>query len=223
MPVACDVRRATQILLLTLTMAMPILAPSGADAQVIDRVLAVVDASIITLSDTIGALRLGLIKTPSGADPMAQAVQLMIERQLMLAEIERYAIAPPPPAEVDKRMDEIRGRVGSPEAVDRALLEWGLTMDQLRRQIADTLRIDAYLQQRFGSVFQQPTEDELLMYYKSHTAEFTRGGEVRPFSEVHDSVRAAVMAGRRASQIRDWTEGLRRRATISILPNGPGR
>jgi hypothetical protein len=85
----------------------------------------------------------------------------------------------------------------------------------LRRHVRDDLRIESYLQQRFGAV--QPTEEEILQYYREHAAQFTQGAVVRPFDEAHDVVKAALVAERRAATIREWLADLRRRADVSIV------
>src|SRR5919204_3440363 len=60
--------------------------------QLLDRVLARVDGSAITLTDVQAALALGII--PAGTDdPIASGMQQMIDRQLELAEVQRF---PPP-------------------------------------------------------------------------------------------------------------------------------
>jgi hypothetical protein len=56
-------------------------------AEVIDRILAVVDGAIITQSDAAAAIRLGLVAGP--ADPLAGVVDRLIERRLMLREVDR--------------------------------------------------------------------------------------------------------------------------------------
>jgi hypothetical protein len=192
------------------------------EAQVIDRILAVVDGSIITMSDALGAFRLGLVKAPPDGDAVAAAVQQLIQRQLMLAEVDRYAPPQPSEAEIDKKLEGIRARFAAPAQFDQVLKESGLTIEQLRRQISDDLRIQAYMQQRFGSVIQQPTEPEILKYYQTHQVEFLRAGVPRSLDEVHDDIRAALIASRRATQIREWIDGLRRRATVSVLVNAVG-
>ena len=60
-----------------------LVAGTTARAQVIDRVLAVVDSSIITLSDTLAALRLGLITVPPSSNPIVPAVDVLIDRELV--------------------------------------------------------------------------------------------------------------------------------------------
>ena len=64
-------------------------------AEIIDRMLAVVDGQIVTLSDVRAALRFGLVPADVTTDPIAAALQRLIDRRLMLHEVERYA--PPEP------------------------------------------------------------------------------------------------------------------------------
>jgi hypothetical protein len=82
--------------------------------------------------------------------------------------------------------------------------------------VRDELRIDAYIQQRFGSTF-QPSEEDLLAYYREHPAEFTRDGRLAPFAQARDQARNAVVAQLRAAAVREWVAGLRRRTEVNIL------
>src|SRR5437588_8159692 len=61
-----------------------------ASAETIDRVLAVVAGQVIMLTDVIAARDLGLV-TPEGADPIRGVLARLIDRELVLAEVERYA------------------------------------------------------------------------------------------------------------------------------------
>jgi hypothetical protein len=159
------------------TLAMICVAPNGVHAQLLDRIVAVVDGAPITQSDVAAAMQLGTVTRGSGTDAVGATVDALVERRLMLEEVDRYAPPEPPNEEIDRRVAEIRTRLGG--RYTAVLSEVGLTEDQLRREVRDSLRIDAYLQQRFGAA---PPSDE------------------------------------RATMIRDWLAGLRRRATINILP-----
>lgn len=182
-------------------------------AEVIDRILAVVDGALITQSDATAAIRLGLVRGPG--DPLADVLDRLIERQLVLREVDRYAPPDPAEAEVERGLAGIRARAGSPEQVEAILLQTGIGLEQLRQLVRDDLRIESYLQQRFGAV--QPTEEEILQYYREHAAEFSQGGVVRPLEQAHDVVRAALVAARREATIRDWVTDLRRRADVNVV------
>jgi hypothetical protein len=183
-------------------------------AQIIDRILAVVDGAIIMQSDVMIATRLGLVPGAGASDPTAAVLERLIERQLILSEVDRYAPPDPADADVERHVAEIRSRAGA--QFDSILLVGGIGLEQLRRDVRDDLRIEAYLQQRFGAV--QPTEEEILQYYRYHSAAFTQNGVLRPFDDAHDVARAALIADRRVETIRDWVAGLRRRANINVLP-----
>ena len=60
--------------------------------QLLDRVLARVDTAPITLTDVQSAIGLGIAEIGS-ADAVAEGTQRMIDRQLELAEVQRF---PPP-------------------------------------------------------------------------------------------------------------------------------
>lgn len=194
-------------------MALGLCQPAA--AEVIDRILAVVNGSIVTLSDVRGAMRLGLVQTPEAN--AAVVLDRLIDRRLMLIEVERYAPPEPAAAKVEALVAGTRARSASEAAFESAMAESGLTLDRLRHHHRDDLRIEAYLQQRFGASL-LPTDEDLVKYYRAHEAAFTRGGVLRPFEEVRDEVRAALIAERRDPLIRDWIAGLRRRADISVLP-----
>ena len=186
----------------------------AAHAEIIDRILAVVNGALIMQSDVRMAMRLGLVPAPSATDSLAAPLDALIERRLVLEEVDRYAPPDPNDADVGRRLDDVRQRAGA--AFDTILRESGISVDQLRRQMRDDLRIDAYLLQRFGAM--QPSEEEIQQYYRDHQAAFTRNGALRPLDEVRDVARAELMANQRAVMIKDWIAGLRRRATINVLP-----
>ena len=200
-----------------------------ARAQIIDRILAVVDGVIIMQSDVAAAIQLHRVPSAGGpstgsgssrassgdaADPTAAALDRLIERQLILAEVDRYAPPDPAEADIDRHLSDLRSQAGA--EFDRILLLSGIRVEQLRREVRDDLRIQAYLQQRFGAI--QPTEEEILQYYRDHPASFSVNGTVRSFDDAHDVARAALIAERRGETIRDWMSDLRRRANVTVLP-----
>jgi hypothetical protein len=183
-----------------------------ARAEIIDRILAVVDRALVTQSDVLGAIRLGLVRDGS----IAAVLDRLVERQLVLTEVDRYAPPEPPDVQVDRKLTELREAAASPAQFDGALAETGISIERLRRHLRDDLRIEAYLQQRFGSPV-QPSEEEVLQYYRDHAAQFSRAGAVRSYGDAHDDARAALIAERRAATIAQWIAGLRRRANVNIL------
>ena len=192
-------------------------------AEIIDRILAVVGGDPIMQSDVLAAMRFGIVEVPQGApDPLRVAIDLLIDRRLQLTEVNRYLPPEPTPAQLEARMAAIRSRFPTDAAFDGALAEGGLTLELLTARVRETLRIESYRSQRFA-VALQPTDDELVQFYRSHEPDFTVQGQLRPFNEVREEVRQRVLSERTDALIRGWTEGLRRRAEVSVLYGAPVR
>jgi hypothetical protein len=191
---------------------------SAAPTQIIDRVLAVVDGSPITLSDVNAAVRFGLVTVPARQpDGDRAALDAVIDRRLQLIEVNRYVPPEPTAAAIDTRLAETRTRFASDDAFQEALKETGMSQADLRAALRDSLRIASYLAQRFRAGY-QPGEDEVLAYYRSHQADYDRAGVVRPFAEARDDARQRLIESRTDALIRDWIAALRRRVDVTLLP-----
>ncbi|MGB2714538.1 MAG: hypothetical protein WBC51_10195 [Vicinamibacterales bacterium] len=194
-------------------------------AEIIDRILAVVEGQLITLSDVRAVLRLSLETAPQNSDPIPVALDKLIDRQLMLIEVDRYAPAEPSTAEIDAQLQTVLKPYPDALAFEIVLGQVGWARDDVRRYLRDELRIERYLQQRFTATI-QPSDDELAAYYRLHADEYIRGGVLAPYAEVREQVRNRFVSERRASLVREWLSGLRRRANIAQLYFGttpPGR
>lgn len=185
-------------------------------APLIDRVLAVVQGSILTLSDVNAAIALGLVNIAGASDPIASALEQLIERSLQLVEVERYAPPEPATAEVDARVGVIRRRFASEAALEHTLRATGLTLDSLRSIARDDLRLQAYMNQRFA--FGDATDDEVLRYYREHQQEFLSEGVPQPLEQVAPAIRRRLETSRRAALIDEWSKQLRLRADVLIVP-----
>lgn len=126
--------------------------PSRATAQeVVDRVMAVAAGDLITLSDVRAARELGLVDPGAGADPDAEVLSRLIDRALMLDEVERYAPPDPRPEAIDAALAGVRRRFESAAGLEQALDRAGLDEAQLREMLRQDLRIRAYLESRFAA------------------------------------------------------------------------
>jgi hypothetical protein len=125
------------------------LALASPSAETIDRVLAVVAGQLITLSDVTAARELGVQAPAPAADPIRGMLSALIDRALVLSEVERYAPADPPPDAIDREIEVIRGRFPSVQSFDEALARAGLDDRHLREMVRQDLRIRGYLNQRF--------------------------------------------------------------------------
>jgi hypothetical protein len=121
-----------------------------AGAEVIDRVLAVVGGELIMLSDVTAARDLGLVTPAPVGDPIREVLSRLIDRELQLAEVERYAPREPTAGEVEAELQIVRARFASPDAFGAALARSGIDLQRLQERLREDLRIRAYLDQRFS-------------------------------------------------------------------------
>jgi len=142
-------------------------------AEIIDRVLAVVAGQIITLSDVTAARELGLQSAAGAADPVRAVLTSLIDRELELAEVERYAPPEPSAEQVDRAVDVIRARFPSAQAFEDALKRSGLDDRHLRETLRQDLRIRAYEDQRFAAA-----GDRRAAVYAEWMAGLRRRGDV---------------------------------------------
>ena len=188
--------------------------PVTRNQELLDRTLAMVGGQPITLSDARAAIALGLIVVPDSPDQMSDATRQLVDRELILREVQRYAPAAPGETAIDARLGEIRQRHAAAGALTGVLDRYGFTEARLRAWVRDDLRTQSYLAQRFASA-SLPSDAEIAQAYTRSRAEFDSAG--RTFEQATPILRDRLIASRRRELITDWLSDLRRRADIIIL------
>jgi hypothetical protein len=118
-------------------------------AETIDRVLAVVAGQLIMLSDVTAVRALGIVEPAPGGDPIGSVLARLIDRELMLAEVDRYAPPEPDAADIDREVAVVRARFASQKAFDDTLARSGFDVTHVREIVRQNQRLRAYLEQRF--------------------------------------------------------------------------
>lgn len=208
--------RRSRTVVLTLLLA-PALAAAPLGAVVIDRVLAIVNGHLITLSDVRASLQLGLIETAAATDPIDAALDHWIDRILVLEEVERYAPPDPPAEALDQQLARVKARAGGERAYRDILTAYGFGEDWVRQWLRADLRTEAYIDERFAGTT-EPTAEELENFYRQNPGMFQREGQDLSAEEAQQLAREHVRATRRRAVIADWREQLRQRAQITRPP-----
>jgi hypothetical protein len=186
-------------------------------SQLLDRVVARVGATAITQSDVDAALGLGIVDVPGGQDRQAGAQQL-IDRQLLLTEVSRFPPAEPADAAIAELAARMIARAGA--GFDALSKRTGIDEKRVRELARDTLRIQAYIDQRFG-VAAPVGVQEARDYYEAHRQEFAKGGAVPPFEQVEAAARQAAAADRRRRAVNQWVADLRTRGEVVEVNSRP--
>ena len=179
--------------------------------QLLDRVVARVNGSVILMTDMQAAVGLGLVE--ASADP----VQGAIERQLQLGEVARFPPPEPRTEAIDMELGRLKARAGA--RLSALMASTGLNEDRLREIARESLRIQAYLDQRFGASV-PVSEEQALQYFRDHPEEFTRDGVASAFEEVSAIARQRASVERRRITVAQWLRDLRSRAEIVVV-SGP--
>jgi hypothetical protein len=199
------------IVVLTAAAAVPLRG-----AELLDRVIAVVSGTVITLSDARAAMALGLVDTRDAPDPIEAAMQWLVDRQVVLDEARRYQAGDVDPALVDRTLVVIRQRFPSEGDYVQALVRLGLDESRIRGLVRDTLTVQLYVARRIDATL-PATEDELREYFGRHPERFVRDNRPMTFEEAVDEVRGLVDQERRRQAVATWLERLRRRADVNEL------
>jgi len=192
------------------------LAASTARAQtgeLVERTLAIVGGQVITLSDVNAAIALGLIDVGPEASPLAAGTARLVDRLLILREVQRYAPPDPADAAIDTRLSEVHAKLGA--RLPRVLEVTGFTEARLRAWIRDDLRSQVYLAQRFAAAG-TPSEQEIASAFTRDRAQFESAGTT--FEQAVPILRERLTAARRRELIADWVSDLRRRTDVVVLP-----
>lgn len=185
-------------------------------AQELDRILAIVSGHVILASDVRGFGELGLIEVQAeGEQPHdSQIVTELIGRRLALDEISRFFVGTPTNDRVDQALTTVRSRFNNETDFSSVLATVGLDITDLREIIYDNLRLEAYLNERFGSM-EEISESEVRAYYEANRERFVEGQS--GFESMKDKVRAVFWEESRAELIQEWLSGLIRRGTVTRL------
>ncbi|MCE2541954.1 MAG: hypothetical protein J4F30_00720 [Acidobacteria bacterium] len=196
----------------------PAVAWTG-QAEALDQILAIVAGHVILQSDVRAFVDLQLPAADNGVGGGSQddVLTYLIERRLVLDEVDRYVAADPPPAGVERRMAAVAERFPSEAAFEAALARVGFSRDDLLQVLRDDLRLEVYLENRFGAV-PAPSEEQLRAYYDERRDEFVEGGRPLPFGEARPFVLRSYAEEHRAALVGEWVEGLVRRGQVNRLP-----
>lgn len=188
-------------------------------AVTVDRVAAVVDHQVLTVSEITQMVEIRFFprNATSEDDHRREVLDALIAQALRYRDVERFGAQDIPADSIEARVLEIQKRFASEAEFQAALARSELTPDEVRALAKRQLQVEAYIQERFAPlVF--VTNEEIDEFYRTTWTQQRRerGLPVPPLSEVREEVRAAVRSSRLAVEIETWTAQLRSRANVDI-------
>ena len=200
-------------------LALLLLLPFSAAAVTVDRIAAVIDRQVLTVSEVTQMVEIRFFPRVSESedDHRRDVLDALIAQALRLRDVERFGAQDIGPDAIDARLGEIRARFGTEAEFNAALGRAELTLEEVRALVKRQLQVEAYIQERFAPlVFVAP--EEIEEYYRGQWTRQRRdaGLSVPPLEQVREEVRLAVRGLRVQEEIERWTAQLRERANVDV-------
>ena len=183
-----------------------LLASSSLHAEVIDRIVAVVEQHIITLSDLRQEREIRAGLGEKAIDDDDALTQQLVENYLIESQMGDFPGVEVSEAEVDAELKQVQTPGGTPSPALR---------DAIRRRI----RMSKYFDVRFRQ-FIRPSDEDVRKYYDEIFVPEARARGVNPIpplEQIGDAVLENVIEERLDHEVTIWLEAIRRRSFIEII------
>ncbi len=199
--------------------ALAFLLALPASAVTVDRVAAVIDRQVLTVSEISQLVEVRFFPrlAPSEDEHRREVLDALIAQALRFRDVERFGAQDIPADTIEARLLEIQRRFASEAEFQAAVARAELTMDELRALVKRQMQVEAYIQERFAPlVF--VSEEDIETYYRGPWTQQRRerGLPVPTLSQVREEVRTAVRGARLQEEIDKWTAQLRARANVDV-------
>ena len=194
-------------------MALPVWAVT------VDRIAAVIDRQVLTVSEVTQLVEIRFFPRTSESedDHRRDVLDALIAQALRYRDVERFGAQDIPNDTIEARLQTIQRRFANESEFAAALARAELTLDEVRALVKRQLQVEAYIQERFAPlVFVSP--EDIESYYRGawSTQRRERGLSVPPLDQIREEIRLAVRATRVEQEIARWTGQLRERANVDV-------
>lgn len=193
------------------------LIPGYGQGEVVDRILAVVNDEIITLTDVNIIQKFGLfenLEESPDADKQTQILSRLINQKLVIQlASERIMVDK---EELEASLSDFVQKT-DPDLAGTALLQFGLDWDDLKSYLREKLLFQKIVSQRFNRGVIVSIE-EIERYYEQVYVPSQRGKKLspQPMIEVLDKIEGELQREKVEDQVQEWIDNLKREANIQI-------
>lgn len=186
--------------------------------EVIDRIVAVVNDEIITLTDLNLVETFGLYESPKDkpAGDMQRHILDQLISQKLVVQLTSEGIMLEE-EEIESALSDIIQRMEPGEA-ERALIRFGLDWDDLKGYLREMLLYQKIISSRFDqSVIVRLAEIEVYYEQIYIPGQRNKGLEPEPLTEMLDNIEKEIKREKIETQVHEWINNLKREANIQIL------
>lgn len=218
-------------MILRFQFAMVLLLTGFTQAQVVDRMVAVVNKRVILESELDQTARVEFLLQGKPIGTLTQAdraavLERLIDRALLDQQIANPAMLDPTPEELAAKIKEIRSGMPGALAGERwnaVLAGYGLLQQDVEEQLTSQFRILRFIDLRFRGLV-RVEKDAITAYYQDRFLPEVRkrNGAEPKLSEVSDRIEQILAEQRIDDLLGNWLKTLRAQAHIErMLPAAP--
>src|SRR5712691_5419891 len=190
---------------LALLLALSLAAVRRAPSATIDRVAALVDRQVLTVSEVSQMADIRFfprLAAQSDDDHRRFILDSLIAQALRFRDVERFGAEDVSKDSIEARLLQIQQRFASPAEFTAALQRAELTLDEVRALVKRQLQVEGYIQERFAPMIFVST-DEIEAYYRGTWSQQRRqrGLPVPQLSEVQDEIRTLLKSTRLQQEV----------------------
>jgi len=167
--------------------AQPAAETTSAEPQGQGETVATVNGKAITRSEVDRATKLISAHYQGQVPPermeqaqmtfRTQALENLINKTVLVQEADRQGMKPSP-EEVDARVKKITERFSNPEDLKNALGAMGISVEDLRGEVADGMKVENLLDKNLAKS-KEPSQEDIQSFYKEHQQDFQKPEKVR--------------------------------------------
>lgn len=190
-------------------------------SQMVDRIVAVVNEKVITLTDVRIAEAFGLYAEEIGEeeeDPRSLILQKLIDQKVVIQLSGEEVLIDA--EKLDENLMRITQRLGT-EEVERELTHFGLDWENLKDFLREKMAYQTIISERFSMVNPVSLKEIEEYYQRSYVpAQKEKGVEPKPMMEILDEIESGIKQEKVEAQIQDWIMNLRDKSDIQIIKGG---
>lgn len=196
-------------------------------AEVIDRIVAIVNGNLIMLSDVDQEARLeafigGQSFSKNASSELNAVLQRMIDRELLHEQMRGVRSMELTSTPVDRRLRDLRNSLGSTTQSDegwqKALTDAGITEQQLREHYADQVQTLRFLEARLRPRLQVDNAAIEKYYRETFVPQLQKAGQsVVPLADVSRRIRDILIEQELDESLTKWLESLRDQSDIEMM------
>lgn len=186
-------------------------------SETIDRIVAVVNEQVITLTDLRIVETFGLYDKEvkeRAENPRLLIMERLIGQKLVIHSVREEVYFEK--EELDSFLRGIIERMGF-EQVERNLEEFGLNWDDLRTYIKEKIIYEKIISRKISQRIIVSLEEIEDYYRQSYVpSQKEKGLEPKPMMELLNEIESAIRQEKIKTQIEDWIKNLKKKADIQI-------